>query len=226
VVECIFQTRNQVHEEFWDLDLEGAKKSQSNIVKPFSSTMAWYDLFEDMNQDLASLELGDPSDGKFIYPPDTTLTKANVDARRKAEHNRDKFWRFVDNEGRKYTGSKQHKHIQRILSEGKLHRTAPWAEKSGSDETIVPKHDVSYIPLSEIDHDPAKDITGNFDRLTITSKPKSKTRGSCEAATGADPPAPAESTSKPIYHVDKDSYVVFKMLFYSPNNGELPRSIR
>jgi hypothetical protein len=111
-----------------------------------------------------------------MYPVDAAPTRVNVEAKRKAEHNLDRFWRFVDNVGRKYTSIKQHKSIQSVLNEGgKLRRTALWVENSVSDEPAAPKSDVGYIPFSETDHD-ATGITGHFNRVTIAPKIKNKTR--------------------------------------------------
>jgi hypothetical protein len=212
----------------WELD---ETMIPSKIMKLLYRSLAgWQDLFDDEFCGIVSVKFGNPSDGKFAYPADPAHTEANVEAKRKAERNLDRFWKFVDNECRKYTGAAQQKNIQRVLKEGgKLRRTGPWVEKSGSDGEDAPKDAYDFIPLSEVYHEPTKDITGNFDRLTNTSKSKNKTRGSGTASTevGIKPSSNAtESIQRSLYHVDKDSLIVFRTLFHQPNDGELPRTIR
>jgi len=178
---------------------------------------------------LVAPNLGDPSDGKFDYPDEDPNSKEVVEARCKAERNLDKFWRHTDNALRKVSGYAQHEVIRRIFDEGgPMRRTLTWKDDTHSQMTKT-RIEYEYVPLSEAFHDASKEITGSFDRAMITSKSKEKTRGE-----GVDPDNPAvadqvqqhEPATKDVFRVDKDSFVVFKALFYSPNDGELPRSIR
>lgn len=86
-----------------------------------------------------------------------------------------------------------------------------------------------YRPLSEIFHDPLKEATGNFDRLALSKKTKEKTRGDAAPADTSNDlqqHAFGHRVDKSLYHVDKDSLAIFKTLFYSPNDGELPRNMQ
>ncbi|KAH8726470.1 hypothetical protein GQ44DRAFT_726042 [Phaeosphaeriaceae sp. PMI808] len=214
--------------EKYDLEPQYMTKFQSSINN-------WLGRNEPKMDSIVAPSLGNPADGKFYYPEDDAESKPTVDARRKAELNLDRFWRYVDNASRKITGASQHATVQKFfLESGPMQRTAPW---QGPTEPTKNTHRNSheYHPLSEVYHDTSKEITGNFDRLAIGSssnsnnKGKEKTRGTAAPTedVAQQAPQPAEATTeKPIFRVDKNSMVVFRMLFPSQNVGELRRSIR
>jgi hypothetical protein len=85
-----------------------------------------------------------------------------------------------------------------------------------------------YHPLSEIFHDPAKEITGNFKLQDSARRVKEKSHGTSTANEHnvEERDQTIESKMKPLFHVGKDAYIVFKALFSMPNDGELPRKIR
>lgn len=60
--------------------------------------------------------------------------------------------------------------------------------------------------------------------LSVAVKSKDKTRGNATAPREADRAGPAlqnEPAQKHLYHVDKASFVVFKTLFHTANDGEI-----
>lgn len=175
-------------------------------------------------------DLGNPSDGKFDYPDEDLTSKLVVDARRKAERNFDRYWTYVDNALRKKTVYAQHETIRRIYEEGgPMRRTAPWHTPSEPKDKASIEDRYEYHPLSEVFHDATKQVTGNFDRMAISSRTKEKTRGcatqSDELDTTEDQQS-AKAVEKPAFRFDKAAYTVFRTLFYSQNDGELPRNIR
>ncbi|KAI4671952.1 hypothetical protein J4E85_000286 [Alternaria conjuncta] len=175
-------------------------------------------------------DLGNPSNGRFDYPSESVRTKQTVGARRKAERNLDKFWRYIDNAFRKRTGYSQHDTIRRLLDKGgPMLRTAPWIDSEDLDTASTPSPVYEYQATSEIFHDPTKEITGNFNRLDVTDRTKAKTHGEMTAiAQDADEDVLERSAaiSKPLYHVGKDAYIVIKALFHVPNDSEPPGKVR
>ncbi|KAI4939171.1 uncharacterized protein J4E92_000454 [Alternaria infectoria] len=173
--------------------------------------------------------LGDPTDGKFNYPSEDAHSKQTVDARRKAERNLDRFWRYVDNSFRKLTGCSQHDTIRRLFEEGgPMRRTAPWHDPEDLSTTSIPVI-YEYVPVFEAFHDSTQEITGNFIRLALTSKSKSKTHGAMALMISDVDQYPKNQPtleSKPLYHVGKDAYAVIKALFYMPNDKETPGKLR
>ncbi|KAF2821820.1 hypothetical protein CC86DRAFT_386190 [Ophiobolus disseminans] len=111
---------------------------------------------------------------------------------------------------------------------GPMQRTAPWRDAS-QPKPLSPNAEYVYHPLSEVFHDPSKAVTGNFDRLSLTNKVKEKTRGNAShisTPTTAQSLGKSRRVDKTLYHVDKDSLAVFRLLFYVPNDGELPRNLQ
>ncbi|KAI4676816.1 uncharacterized protein J4E84_009411 [Alternaria hordeiaustralica] len=190
----------------------------------------WRETMENGGGELAIPNLEVSSNGKLDYPSETVHTKQAVEARRKAERNLDRFWRCVDRSFRKLTGYSQHATIRRLFDEGgPMQRTAPWYDPEGHDASPKSIIAYEYQPISEIFHDPTKEITGNFDRLAVAGKIKSKTHSEIDAAAhNADEAAQERpmAMSKPLYHVGKDAYVVIKALFHVPNDSEPPGKIR
>ncbi|KAF2877921.1 hypothetical protein BDV95DRAFT_6709 [Massariosphaeria phaeospora] len=177
-----------------------------------------------------SSHLGDPSDGKFYYPAHKTRNRQNVNAMRKAEANLDKFWKHIDR-GYKNHDRIDYQVLERIFSgEGGLQRTKPWDDTATPRDLNNQAHEQDefvYQSLSRIFHDKTTEITGNFNKLSIDSKPKAKTKG-----TPAAQPAPIENLVpippilNPVFHVSKDVYPIFRALFYSPSDGDLPSTIK
>ena len=190
----------------------------------------WREMVQTGRGELVAPNLEESSDGKIDYPSEIVNTKQAVEARRKAERNLDRFWRSVDRSFRKLTGYSQHATIRRLFDEGgPMQRTAPWCDPEGHDASPKSLIAYEYQPISEIFHDPTKEITGNFDRFAVAGKIKSKTHSEMDAAAqNADEAAQEQpiAMSKSLYHVGKDTYIVIKALFHVPNDSEPPGKIR
>ncbi|KAI4619016.1 hypothetical protein J4E83_005968 [Alternaria metachromatica] len=190
---------------------------------------AWRGTMSSCCEGIIAPNLGDPTDGKFNYPSEDAHSKQTVDARRKAERNLDRFWRYVDNSFRKLTGCSQHDTIRRLFEEGgPMRRTAQWHDPEDLGTTSIPVV-YEYIPVFESFHDSTQEITGNFNRLALASKSKSKTHGAMALVISDVDQHPKDQptlVSKPLYHVGKDAYAVLKALFYMPNDNETPGKIR
>jgi len=202
------------------------------IISFIQSMESWAMLLAENSGGAVAPDLGNPTDGKFYYPSENIHTREAVEARRKAERNLDKFWRYVDNAFRKRTGYSQHVVIRRILDEGgAMRRTAPWHDPKAYGELATSPITFEYQAMSEIFHDATKEITGNFNRLAVAGKTKTKTHGVMNITAkgeGVNPDAHEQPVvmSKPLYHVGKDAYIVIKALFHMPNDSEPPGKIR
>ncbi|KAF7674406.1 hypothetical protein GT037_007166 [Alternaria burnsii] len=158
----------------------------------------------------------DPTDGKFDYLAHRRRNKQNVEIMRKAEANLDAFWEAVDRHYKSRSGGSQHDKVAHLLSkDSAVQRTPPWEEpdKTTNSASVAP------VELR---------ITGVFDRTTLNEPAvKPKTRGN--APQSAEPTAPATATQdiqpQPIFMVDKRAHKVFKSLFHSPYNTDLPGEV-
>lgn len=229
ITECLVQLRAGMPElKCKDFTSKATVKAMQSFHK---SIAGWDVLFDNCFKDVVLVKLGDPSGGKFAYPSEHIRTKAIVEARQEAERNSDKFWRNVDKSFKRYSGVAQQENIRQVLNEaGPLRRTTPWTRKSDGSVLHEQEQAYDYIQFSKIFHDHSKDITGSFSRLAVSSiNTKNKTRGIATTivdSTLASTSTPSKPPSKNLYHVDRNSLLVFRALFYSKNDGELPRSIR
>jgi hypothetical protein len=176
-------------------------------------------------------KLGNPSDGTFNYPINRSRNRKNVDVMRKAEVNLDKFWNLVDSGMKRKMGEEEFETICRMFADcGTMRRTGPWVEplpQAASTKDISKDNGDDHVPLSRVFHDRTHDITGNFDRLNIQERSKTKTRGvpgtNSQSESEQAHPKP---TSQPLYHVNKGSFFVFRSLFHTQEQGEIPGKIR
>ncbi|KAF2000581.1 hypothetical protein P154DRAFT_198572 [Amniculicola lignicola CBS 123094] len=185
------------------------------------SNNAWFNIVGDARELVPVPRLGDPTDGKFKYPCDRPRNKKNVDAMRSAEANLDRFWRSVDGNIKAKTGKALHVAIERLLDEnGVLQRTPEWVEEAGPSGPELQASKYDYEALSQIFHDPSKEITGRFDKLAVNDTgSKEKTRGTTpEAAPELLPPIGPENTELPNFLVSKATHRVFKALFHMKEN--------
>jgi hypothetical protein len=171
-------------------------------------------------------KLGNPHDGKFNYLIHKRRSKTNVNIMRAAEDALDAFWKAADAHWKARTRTTPYMLIKDILGDRTLQRTPPWVEptRSGNSQQV----EYVYLSFSGAYHDIDKSTTGNFNKLSLVTKHKEKTRGvlinnenlpvgSVQAATGdvVDP----QSTT---FNVDKRAHKVFNTLFQSPNSPNQP----
>jgi hypothetical protein len=232
-VECLHQLRVSSCYTKLRPHFDGVRTSPvfptwiKNIMRPLAR---WAMILDEDSGGVVAPDLGNPTDGKFDYPSEDIHTKEAVEARRKAERNLDKFWRYVDKSFRKRTGYSQHDTMRRLLDEGgPMRRTPRWHDPDNLGSMPISPIVYEYQPISEVFHDSTKEITGNFNRLAFADKVKKKTHGEMTATfqeVDQDAQEQSLAMSKPLYHVGKDAYVVIKALFHVPNDSEPPGKIR
>jgi hypothetical protein len=172
-------------------------------------------------------QYADPTDGKFEYSVHRRRNKQNVEIMRRSEANLDAFWEAVDQHYRSRNVGSQHDMVAHLLSSDRgIQRTPAWTEP---DKTKVSTNAPEYVyqPFSSVYHDPTKQVTGIFDRATFQEQAtKTKTRGTATQTNKAVPATPHETTQEePIFTVDKRAHKVFKALFHSPSNPDLPGEV-
>ncbi|KAI4961241.1 hypothetical protein J4E86_000268 [Alternaria arbusti] len=216
-------------------ELCGELNNKSEHIMPFLEIRVWDRvLVAAMDTGfITSPELGDPSDGKFRYPYEESRRKKKaIDALRKAEANLDRFWRSFDTDFRNRSGGEDQETFRRLLEErGAMRRTKAWVNNRPEKETgHLSAEDVfEPQPVSQIFHDPSKEITGNLDKFAIAKKAKDKTRGTAAAVPADDPdiedePAPDTFVDplRPWTRLGDNSYKVLKTLFFIPDEDKVP----
>lgn len=196
-----------------------------------SPSAAWYHIMDGYTggQLTPSVELGDPGDGKFDYPIRKGKNKKwVVEQMCVAEANLDAFWAMVDAEFERRSDGHAQEALQRLLDQGgKMKRTKPWSDRhekwANEVQTKPAPSDLLYQsqPLSQIFHDSTKEITGNFNKSSVSVKTKEKTRG--ETVTEEGPVEQAREPSpepRPKLMVNKRAHLVFAQLFHDPDTNE------
>lgn len=106
------------------------------------------------------------------------------------------FWKCCDKTFEKHSGMRRRMNLFCVLGQGEtLRRIAPWKEDAGEDTKGI----YNCVPISEVFHDSTKEITGAFDRASISTKTKAKTRGDTtnrRRQTGLKSLQPAKTVSK------------------------------
>ncbi|KAH7075133.1 hypothetical protein FB567DRAFT_453048 [Paraphoma chrysanthemicola] len=173
-------------------------------------------------------ELGKPS--KFYYPVHKRRTRAHVETMRSAEAALDAFWQAADDRFRQHTGKTPHDVVAGIISERTLQRTSPWVESDNTSAKLAQARapEYIYIPFANHIHDPTKQITGVFDRLTIINNMEKfrtpKTVHMIDKREKHDPPFRSEVHMQ-SFQVDKRALKVFRTLFHSPLSYDQPGEI-
>ncbi|KAF2795446.1 hypothetical protein K505DRAFT_406918 [Melanomma pulvis-pyrius CBS 109.77] len=167
--------------------------------------------------------------GSFNYPSDKRRNQKNVETMRSAEAKIDNFWSVVDEQFETIPNVPQHDFIQTLLTGGRvMQRTPPWVDvpTEAARGPPSPQADYIYEPLSQTLHESSKQITGAFDKLSISTKEKPKTRGiAMPIEEPAEPDLALENDLKQVISLDKRSYKVFKTIFHSPNSPDHPGEI-
>ena len=172
--------------------------------------------------------LADPTDGKFDYPIHRRRNKQNVALLRKAEANLDAIWAAVDQSVSDGMQSLLDLVAHLLNNDRSIQRTPEWVE---AENTMKPVQQEEYVyrPFSALFHDRNKQITGTFDRASLSNKgAKVKTTGVAAAEADADEQAPEnalETTEPTTIPVDKRAHKVFRTMFHSPNNPDTPGEI-
>ncbi|KAF2798204.1 hypothetical protein K505DRAFT_268147 [Melanomma pulvis-pyrius CBS 109.77] len=229
VSECLHQLHLY---QPWARKIEdGMELKRDELLETYKNTFqGWIPILRINFESSLMYRYADPSDGKFTYPVHRRRSKDNVESMRNAEANLDEFWKAVDRHYKSKIGGKsQHDMVAHLLSkERSIQRTPQWTEPVKHQKTTK-QPDYTYQPFSSVYHDPSKQITGTFDRVSVTEKStKTKTKGTATLPEDPPPAEPEDSyvlDQKTIFTVDRRAYKAFNVLFYSPSNPDLPGEI-
>ncbi|KAH7064346.1 hypothetical protein BKA63DRAFT_586258 [Paraphoma chrysanthemicola] len=175
-------------------------------------------------------KVGKPTDGKFHYPAEVRRTRETVDAMRSAEAALDAFWKAANAHWLVHAGASPTLLVQHIIGDRVLHRTPPWVNPKATPRCGTPNGNIAdtSILFFGFDHDVSKQITGNFSKLSVSTKEKKKTRGLL-ANEGAVVKDSVVATNIPSsgrsVAIDKRALKVFKSLFHSPHSPDQPGEI-
>jgi len=173
-------------------------------------------------QGISLAKVGDPSDGRFSYPSDKRRTKKTTDAMRKAEENLDSVWQIVDQFYEKKTRSTLSQLFRHLFPQSRrLERTPEWVEpiKKPKEKAEINDHERVQEGLSKLSLPPKEP----FQTVVTVSTNKVKTRG--EAVVNSAPvvePPPQQKDIQPTISVSTRAMKVFKTLFHSPSQSDLP----
>ncbi|KAF2867597.1 hypothetical protein BDV95DRAFT_630985 [Massariosphaeria phaeospora] len=227
ISECLHQLRLY---QPWAGKAEKSMEGRMDqlILDYAESLVGWLTLGSLTLDDRQVYRYADPSDGKFNYPVHRRRNKNNTEAMRKAEKALDRLWGAVDSLYKRHARRSQLDMVADLFAADRAsQRTPPWAEPV-KEKKEPEASDYVYQSFSSVYHDHTKQITGAFNRTSLSDETnKAKTRG---AAAPSDEPvveAHTDTTAEPepTYPVDKRAHKVFKALFYSPSNPDLPGEV-
>jgi hypothetical protein len=225
VSECLHQLHLY---QPWARKVENAMDlEKERLIEAYKKTFqGWIPVLGITFEGSSIYRYADPSDGKFTYPINRSRrVKDNVEALRKAEANVDAFWKAVDLFYKAKTrGKSQHDMVAEFLSqERSIQRTPLWVEPT-KDKKPTQQPDYIWQPFSSVYHDSTKEITGSFDRTSVLDKPsKTKTKGTAhEEAPQIEPDNGHAPEQETVFLVDRRAHKVFKALFHSPSNQDIP----
>jgi hypothetical protein len=228
VSECLHQLHLY---QPWARKVEDAMDvEKERLIKAYKKTFqGWISILGIKFEGSSIYRYADPSDGKFTYPVQRSRrVRDNVEILRKAEANVDAFWKAVDLFYKAKTGGKsQHDMVAHLLSqERSIQRTPPWTEPT-KDKKPTPQPEYVWQPFSSVYHDPTKQVTGSFDRTSLSDKlSKTKTKGIAdEEIIQIEPDNVHVPEQETVFTVDKRAHKVFKALFHSPSNPDIPGEI-
>lgn len=167
-------------------------------------------------------KFGDPSDGKFNYPSDKKRTQKTTNDMRKAEGNLDAFWKAADLHYQKRGGRPRINTRLSILESRQLERTPEWIEPIKPTKSTVSKTNeqktadsFSHLSISQ----PESPFEAPIEKV------KAKTRGDAlpqDESNDLDNLPEEPSDTQPTFQVNNRAFKVFKTLFHSPFQSDLP----
>lgn len=219
--------------KLWSRKIEDDMEINNNAL-----TKAYQAAFKDWSPFLAIkfegsqvYKYADPTDAKFGYPVHRRHNKQNTAILREAEANLDASWNAVDQHYKsKGIAKSQHDLVAHLLrSDRAIQRTSEWIERGRSKSAITEEREHAYKPFSTVFHDATKQVTGTFDRASLSDKaPKVKARGTAAPTSDEEPQPGIAHESNEVastFDVDKRAHKVFRSLFHSPNNPDTPGEI-
>lgn len=206
------------------------KVRQTELLIEHGMTFAqWRPILQTNFRNTPLVALGKPG-SHFRYPVKKRRSQANVEMLRDAEAALDAFWEAADAHFFQCTGTTPHALIRGFLKERSLQRTPSWEEppKDIQSTPHKPSTEYIYIPFSNTIHDPAQQITGSFDKLSVTVPTKAKTHGLARANNEPNDTTHEEAEdedAQPTFTVDKRAHKVIRIHFHSPLSCNLPGDI-
>lgn len=213
--------------QFFDRE-DQFKKEFATRTKPWGQMLS---ALSETGTSGKTVNLGEPSGGKFNYPIGKRRTKENVEALRRAESHLDAFWQAVDRVVFAKAGDLQDTAVRNLLSQPRiLQRTREWVEPekpSPAAPTQKKAGDVdlyAYQPISAI-------YSGLSAKELDVAQPKTKvkTRGTPRPAPTPEAEAlvqPNPADPQPTFSVDARAFKVFRTVFFNPaltsTPGEVP----
>ncbi|KAF2108677.1 hypothetical protein BDV96DRAFT_616222 [Lophiotrema nucula] len=230
VAECYRQLHLYPH---WARHIEASTQfihKEELTLEYAASNLKWHNILRHQFEAAPFARLVDSSGVRFAYPVDKRRTQENVEKLRRAEANLDQFWAAVDARFKKTSSVSQHDLVEHLLTKERiLQRTPPWTAPTKPTQVshTLANQDYNYEYLSPTLHDSTKDITGNFNKLSVASKQKTKTHGIADPTIGSSEilQQPVSIEEQQIFRVDKRTYKVFKTIFHSPNSPDQPGEI-
>ncbi|KAG9193300.1 hypothetical protein G6011_03335 [Alternaria panax] len=208
-----------------------AKQRQTQLFIAYAASFSkWHDVLMTQFNGTNLWELDKP-DAKFHYPADRRRSRANVESLRSAEAALNTFWDAADNRFRQKAGKTPHDIVSGIIQERALQRTPLYVERDHTLKQKNPSEAVEhiYVPIPNCLHEPTKQITGAFDKLSIGSTSKTKTHrlaGCSDGIVGPGYTDNQEPDRQPCFRLDNRACRVFRNLFHSPESrdqvGEIP----
>jgi hypothetical protein len=162
------------------------KKRQTELLIDHSIAFAqWRPILQTDFNNTTLVARGKPS-SQFRYPVKKRRSQANVEMLRSAETALNSFWEAADARFLECTGTSPHDLVRHILTERSLQRTPPWEDPAKDLQSTSPNQPAEYIYIafSHTLHDPAVQITGAFDRLAVSARPKIKIHGLARTDSG------------------------------------------
>jgi hypothetical protein len=225
ITECLRQLNSF---QPWATKIKNTiKERRTELLLAYVSDLSkWHSILHTSFSDTGLVALGKPGI-KFRYPINKRRSRTNVETLRAAEASLDAFWEAADNKFLRQAGRKPSELIESISSERTLQRTPPWKEPDHASRTVTSPQEAEYlyIPIPNSLHDPTKQITGVFDKLTIVANEKAKTQGTGPRETEIQEEAvtsDAVEDPQPTFQLDQRAHKVFQTLFHSPLSRNQP----
>ncbi|KAL1799155.1 hypothetical protein ACET3X_003192 [Alternaria dauci] len=204
------------------------KQRQTELITNYAINLSrWNSTLSTTFEGTNLAHLGKPG-AKFRYPVNKRRSQKNVETLRKAEAALDAFWCAADGRFRDCTGATPHDIVSGIITERTLQSTPLWVEHDRASEcsTLV---GYIYVPIPTFLHDPAKQITGIFDKINLSTTKKAKSRGLAARHNNGDQDDNVDEQRTTLgedeqqtFFLDKRAHKVFKTLFHSPLSRDHP----
>jgi hypothetical protein len=204
VSQCLHQwTRYQPWARSWESELVNR---ENKLKQEFAErTQSWGQILAalevaipETSKSSRAVNLGEPSNGRFIYPIEKRPTKENVEALRRAESHLDAFWAAIDQTMVAKAGDLHGTAVRNLLSQPRiLQRTREWVEPEQPQPTASTQDKVGevdiYAPYQAI----SRIYSGLPARTLELSQPKAKVKTHGTPRATAAPVREVETLLRP-----------------------------